>query len=231
MSYPPGTPDPSSGDPGRDQDPDDRPEDARTDGPAGRGQDADLWAPAEQQRPDPDQPPYSPQPPYSQQPTQSGHPPYSQPSHPAQSGPWPAQPPYPPPGYGDPYGRQSHAQHPGQPPYGQQPYGYGYGHAGQGFARPRNTKAVAALWTGIGALVLTLCCGAGVLGVVPIVLGVKARSEIRAGGGQEDGDGMAVAGIVTGAVAVVLSIAFIAVIVIALATNGAAGGTFGETRV
>ena len=229
MSYPPGTPDPSSGDPGRDQDPDDRPEDARTDGPAGRGQDADLWAPAEQQRPDPDQPPYSPQPPYSQQPTQSGHPPYSQPSHPAQSGPWPAQPPYPPPGYGDPYGRQSHAQHPGQPPYGQQPYGYGY--AGQGFARPRNTKAVAALWTGIGALVLTLCCGAGVLGVVPIVLGVKARSEIRAGGGQEDGDGMAVAGIVTGAVAVVLSIAFIAVIVIALATNGAAGGTFGETRV
>ena len=194
MSYPPGPPDPSSGDPRREENPDDR------------GRDDDLWA-AEQQRPDPDQPPYA------------------GPSHPGQSGPWPAPPPYPPPGYGDPYGQQPYPQQPGQPPYGY------YGYAGQGFMRPRNTKAVAALWTGIGALVLTLCCGAGVLGLVPIVLGVKARSEIRATGGQQDGDGMAVAGIVTGAVAVVLSIAFIAVIVIALATNGAADGTFGETRV
>ena len=55
-------------------------------------------------------------------------------------------------------------------------------------------------------MVLTLCCGLGVLGIVPIVLGVKARAEIRATGGQQEGDGMALAGIIPGAVAVVLSV-------------------------
>ena len=61
------------------------------------------------------------------------------------------------------------------------------------------------------------CCAAGIFGFVPIVLGVKARSEIRAGGGQQGGDGMALAGMITGAVAVVLSIAVIGLIVLAFA--------------
>jgi hypothetical protein len=130
-------------------------------------------------------------------------------------------PQYPPQGYGDPY-----AQH----PYAQQPYGP-YGYPGPGFPRVRNGKAIAALWTGIGALALTFCCGAGVLGLVPIVLGAKARSEIRASGGQQDGDGMALTGIVTGAVAVLLSLAVIAVIVIAIARGGAGEGSFGDTGV
>jgi hypothetical protein len=52
-----------------------------------------------------------------------------------------------------------------QPPHGQPPYpAYGYP------PRP-NGKAQAAMWTGIGLLVLS-CCAAGVFGVVPIVLGV-----------------------------------------------------------
>jgi hypothetical protein len=187
MSHPPGTPDPGSGDPGRDE--------------GGEpGQDADPWGP-----------------------------PPEQPGQPGQPGQWPAQPQYPP--YGDPYAQPVY----GQQPYGQQPYGqpaYGaYGYPGQGYVRPRNGKATAALWTGVGALVLSFCCGAGVLGLVPIVLGVKARSEIRASGGQQDGDGMALAGIITGAVAVVLSLAVIAVILIALATGGAGEGSFGETGV
>ena len=125
--------------------------------------------------------------------------------------------------YGQPYGQQPYGQQPGYG-YGQQP-GYGY-HQGGGLygygAPPRtNGKATAALWTGIGSIVLTLCCGLGILGVVPIVLGVKARAEIRATGGQQEGDGMALAGIVTGAVALVLSLVFIAVIVVSIVRGSA----------
>ena len=94
------------------------------------------------------------------------------------------------------------------PPYG--PYGY---------QQPTNGKATGALWTGVGALVLVFCCGAGILGLVPIVLGVMARGEIRRNGGQQGGDGMAIAGIVMGSIAVVLSIAFIVLIVIGLSTG------------
>ena len=102
----------------------------------------------------------------------------------------------------------------GQQPYPQQPYGYGA-------PLRTNGKATAALWTGIASIVLTLCCGLGILGVVPIVLGVKARGEIRATGGQQEGDGMALAGIITGAVALVLSLVFIAVIVLSIVSGSA----------
>jgi hypothetical protein len=122
----------------------------------------------------------------------------------------------PPPAHGQqPYGQQQ------QPPYGQPP-AYGYGQPGHppgpyGYARATNGKATAALWSGIGLLVASFCCGIGILGVVPIVLGVKARNEIRASGGQQAGDGMALAGIITGAVAVLLGIVTLVVIVVALA--------------
>jgi hypothetical protein len=147
-----------------------------------------------------------------------GQPPYTQPGYGQQAYPPPGygQQGYPPASYGDPYG---------QPPYGQ------YGYPGPGFTRPRNGKATAALWTGIGALVLTPCCGAGVLGLLPLVLGVKARSEIRASGGHQEGDGMALAGIITGAIAVLLSVVVIAAIVVAIARGDAGQSSFGETRV
>ena len=87
--------------------------------------------------------------------------------------------------------------------------------------QPTNGKATAALWTGIGSLVLTPCCGLGILGLLPIVLGVKARSEIRASGGQQDGEGMALAGIITGACGLVLSIIFIALIIVVIASGEA----------
>jgi Domain of unknown function (DUF4190) len=155
--------------------------------------------------------------PSGEQPSQSpyGHPtpPPEQPEQPEQQ-----QAPYGQPGYGQqPY-----------PPYAQQPYGqqpgYGYNQGGlYGYGAPPRTngKATAALWSGIGSIVLTLCCGLGVLGVVPIVLGVKARAEIRASGGQQEGDGMALAGIITGAVAIVLSILLIAAVVISIVSGAA----------
>lgn len=161
--------------------------------PAAGGSGRDPWATPEQ--PEPSQQPQAPygQPGYGQQP-------YNQPG----------------------YGQQPYAPY-AQQPYGQQP-GYGYNQGGlYGYGAPPRTngKATAALWSGIGSIVLTLCCGLGILGVVPIVLGVKARAEIRATGGQQEGDGMALAGIITGAVAIVLSILFIAAIVISIVSGTA----------
>ena len=89
---------------------------------------------------------------------------------------------------------------------------------------------MAALWTGVGAIVLSLCCGVGILaGPVAIVLGVRARNEIRAHG-EQGGAGMATAGIVTGAVAIVLSIALVALIVLAFA-SGNTSYNIDQTRV
>jgi hypothetical protein len=132
-----------------------------------------------------------------------GQPSYGQPSY--------GQPPYGQPGYGEQpsYGQPGYGQ-PGygeQPSYGQPYPGPGYGMPGYsaGPSRSTNGKALAALVTGISMLVLS-CCGIGILGIVPIVLGVKARSEIRASGGWQEGQGLALAGIITGAVAVVLGV-------------------------
>ncbi len=166
--------------------------------------------------------------------------PWAAPPGQPQDDPWaapPGQPPYPqqPPPYGQPpvYGQQPPYPQPpyGQPPYAQQP-GYGYPPYGPyGYHQPTNGKAAASMWTGIAAIVLTFCCGVGVLGVIPIVLGVKARSEIRRGGGQQGGDGMALAGIITGAVAVALSVLFIAAIIIAFATGDTSFDPSGGTGV
>jgi hypothetical protein len=147
-----------------------------------------------------------------------------QPTQPTPQPPYGApQQPY---GYGQPaYGQQQPYGYPAQPGYGQQPpYGYPA-------LQPTNGKATAALWTGIASLVLVFCCGLGITGILPIVLGVKARAEIRATGGQQEGDGMALAGIITGAVAVVLSLVVIAVIVLALVSGSANFDGSTQTRV
>jgi len=165
---------------------------------------------------------------------QPGQQPYAQPGY--------GQAPYGQPGYGDPtYGQPAYGQPGyGQPGYGQPGYGPpaygqpGYGYPGQGpygYQQPTNGKAAASMWTGIAALVLTFCCGVGLLGVVPIVLGVKARSEIRRSGGQQGGEGMALAGIITGAVAVVLSALFITAILVAITRGDTSFDPSGGTGV
>jgi len=108
----------------------------------------------------------------------------------------PPEPPPPGPGYGPGYG-------PGQPAYGPT-------------VAPTSGKATAALVTGVASLVLSWCCGLGLAGVVAIVLGVKARREIAASGGRLKGDGIALSGIVTGAIAVVLGVLILVLIVVAV---------------
>ena len=82
-----------------------------------------------------------------------------------------------------------------------------------------NGKAVASLVTGIASLLLSWCCGLGLVGIVAVVLGVKARGEIRRSGGTQSGDGLALAGIITGAVAIVLGLVVLVAVAIALSTG------------
>lgn len=108
-----------------------------------------------------------------------------------------------------------------QPGYG----GPGYGYPPQGYGQPSfapapNGKATAALITGIATLLMSWCCGAGILGVIAIVLGARARNEIRASGGRQTGDGLAIGGMVTGAVAIVVGVLALVLIVVALARIG-----------
>jgi hypothetical protein len=106
------------------------------------------------------------------------------------------------------------------------------GYAPYSYQRPTNGKATAALWTGVASIVMTpICCGLGVLGVVPLVLGVQARNEIHRGGGQQGGDGMALTGIILGAVAVLLSLVIIGFIVFVIATGATSFHTSGGTSL
>jgi hypothetical protein len=111
---------------------------------------------------------------------------------------------------GAPYGDQSGA-------YGGQagaPYG-GYGYPGYGMpvavARPNNGMAIASLVVSIvGVLGL---CGYGLggwIGLIGAILGHVARRQIRERG--ENGDGMALAGIIVGWIAT--AIALIATVII-----------------
>ena len=129
---------------------------------------------------------------------------------------------YPPPGYGQ-YGQPGQSGQPEQyGQYGAGQYGAGqYGQYGPGQAAKTNGKATGSLITGIASLVLSWCCGLGLAGIVAIVLGVKARNEIRASGGTQDGDGMAVAGIITGAIAAVIGLLALIFLVVVIATGNA----------
>ncbi|QNN53058.1 DUF4190 domain-containing protein [Nocardioides mesophilus] len=112
---------------------------------------------------------------------------------------------------------------------GPPPPGYGYPPAGYPAPAPTNGKATAALIVGISTLVLSWCCGAGVLGLVAVVLGVKGRSEIRSSQGTQSGEGIAMAGIITGAVAAVIGILVVALIVILVASGNAAFQEYAES--
>ena len=60
-----------------------------------------------------------------------------------------------------------------------------------------------------------------ILAILGIVFGILARKEIAASAGQQKGEGMALAGIITGAAAIVL-----VVIVLVLAATGTIDTSF-----
>ncbi|ULN50603.1 DUF4190 domain-containing protein [Mycolicibacterium goodii] len=131
--------------------------------------------------------------------------------------------PAPPPGqtpytYGPSYGQQPYGAYQGAypgaypggypppPPYG----GYPSQPSGPVTTGPRNGLGIAALITAIAGLVLCWSIIGGiVVGAVAIVLGFLGHS--RAKRGEATNGGVAITGIVLGGIAVVLSLAFIAI--------------------
>ena len=131
------------------------------------------------------------------------------------------QSPYAPPGYEQSYGQQqpydpnAYAQqqpYPAAPydpnnPYGAYPqpqpgYGQPYPGYGQPYPPPRGTNTMAILALVFGILVAPL----------GLVFGFVARSQIKKTG--EDGDGLALAGIIIGGIFTLLFIAYIVFIII-----------------
>ena len=90
-----------------------------------------------------------------------------------------------------------------------------------------NGKATASMITGVSTLVLSWCCGLGLLGVVAVFLGVRARTEIRLAGGAESGEGLAVAGIVTGVLAALIGLLTVVLVVLVVVTGRAAFMQYG----
>ena len=120
----------------------------------------------------------------------------------------PAAPPPPPgypaaPGYGPP------------PGYGQQPYGppagYGPPPGYPTYARPTNTMAILALVM------------AFVFAPAGLILGIVARKQIRQTG--EDGDGLALAGMIVGGIFTAIFVVLIVLWIIAIVAIG--NGSFG----
>ena len=128
-------------------------------------------------------------------PAQYTQPQYAQPQY--------HQPPYHHPPHGQDYGQQQWTQ----PGYGQAPYGPGYGAAPYG--RPTNSLAIL-------SLVLAF-----VFAPAGLVTGIMARRQIKRT--HEDGDGLALAGIIVGGIATAFFVLLIVVWIIAavaLANDG-----------
>jgi Domain of unknown function (DUF4190) len=124
------------------------------------------------------------------------------------------------PGYGAPPGYGNPPGYGGPPPYGQPAYGPPPGYGGQpaygmpgygplpgyGYPRPTNTLAILSLVM------------AFVFSPVGLVLGIVARRQIRQTG--EQGDGLALAGIIIGGIATALAVLALVFFFIALASVG-----------
>lgn len=128
---------------------------------------------------------------------------------PAGSPPYPyAYPPSPP---GGPASAGAPGTYPGGYPPPPMPYGT-YPGSPPGPTGPRNGMGVAALVVAIIALVASCSIAGGlVLGVVAVILGFVGRARVKRG--EADNGGVALTGIVLGFVAIVVSLAFIALYV------------------
>jgi len=131
------------------------------------------------------------------------------------------QPDYPPPaGYPQPGYQQAGYPPPGMPPPGYPPqYQGGYGGYGAPYdpyapARPvgTNGKAIAALVTSLSGLVFC-----GVPSIVGLILGVIAMRETKRTG--QEGHGMALAGVIVGALSVVGWLVYVVIIFVVIAAS------------
>jgi hypothetical protein len=118
------------------------------------------------------------------------------------------------PGYGQqPYGQQQYGQQPyGQQPYGQPAYGQQPGYAPQAYARPTNTMAILALVM------------AFVFAPAGLILGIVARRQIKQTG--EEGDGLALAGIIVGGLFTAIFVLLMVIWIIAIVSISSGGAYY-----
>ena len=130
--------------------------------------------------------------------------------------PAPPPPAGPPPGAPGPYGQPGYPQPqygpPGYPPPGYPQPGYGAPGYPPVYVRPTNTMAILALVM------------AFVFAPAGLILGIVARKQIRETG--EDGDGLALAGIIVGGIVTAIFVFFIVLWIIAFAAF-TESGSFG----
>jgi hypothetical protein len=131
-------------------------------------------------------------------------------SEPQDPGAGPAQP-YGQPGYGPPPGYGAPPGYAPTPAYGPPGYG-GYGYPPPGYPRPTNTMAILAL------------VFAFVFAPAGLVMGIVARKQIGRTG--EEGGGLALAGIVVGAIFSAIYVLLIMFWIIALTAISSGSGTF-----
>jgi hypothetical protein len=127
-------------------------------------------------------------PPYPGEPNPSANDPQSPPPLPSYGSVQPPEGSYPPPPPG------------GYPPPA--PGGYG--------APPQQNKK--ALWSMILGIIGLVCCGF-ITGIPALILSNQAKSEIRASGGAQTGQGMATAGFVMGIISIVFGVIYVILLV------------------
>jgi hypothetical protein len=90
-----------------------------------------------------------------------------------------------------------------------------------------NGLAITSLVLGIVSLPLLSCYGAGIpFGIAAVITGLISRNQIKASNGMQSGEGMALAGIITGGVGAVLIGGAIVVIAILLLLGPVVGNVF-----
>ena len=88
-------------------------------------------------------------------------------------------------------------------------------------ARQSNGLAIASLVLGIVSLPSSCCHGGGaLLGIGAVVLGFIARRQIRQSAGAQQGDGLAVAGMVTGGIAILGGVMWVVLLALGLIFGG-----------
>jgi hypothetical protein len=128
-----------------------------------------------------------------------------------------------PPNYGPQPGYAPQLGYGGAPGYGGPPGHGGYGPYGgpppPAPGRPTNGNALASLILGVALFVVP--CVAPVTSIIAVILGYKARREIEASGGYQDGAGLATAGIILGWIGVGLTVLGIVILVVVLVAAAA----------
>jgi hypothetical protein len=81
-------------------------------------------------------------------------------------------------------------------------------------------KAIAAMVCGILGIVGFVFYIGWILGIIAVALGVSAKNRINASPGRLQGLGMAKAGIITGTIAIALTVALFLLVLIAVSSTG-----------